>query len=165
MEGINQFVPILQTFSAMAVSLTAIITLLSLVFKPVRQCVVFVFKRITHNKDRDEKLIKKISEVEETFTVRMDNLESTLSTKIQSVSDRNDENEKDRIRWEILDFANSCRNGRRHSKEEFVHVIELKEKYERLLEKSGDSNGVFEEDFKYIEKLYAERLEKNDFLA
>lgn len=165
MEGINQFVPILQTFSAMAVSLTAIITLLSLVFKPVRQCVVFVFKRITHNKDRDENLIKKISEVEETFTARMDNLESTLSTKIQSVSDRNDENEKDRIRWEILDFANSCRNERRHSKEEFVHVIELKEKYERLLEKSGDSNGVFEEDFKYIEKLYAERLEKNDFLA
>lgn len=165
MEQVNAIVPILQTFSAMAVSLTAIITLLSLVFKPVRQCVMFVYKKITHGKDRDEKILKKIADMEHTFTARVDNLESTLSTKIQEVSDRNDENEKDRIRWEILDFANSCRNGRQHSKEEYVHVIELKEKYERLLEKSGDRNGVFEEDFKYIKKLYETRLEKNDFLA
>ena len=78
MDSINKFVPILQTFSAMAVSLTAIITVLSLIFKPVRQCIVLAYKKITHGKDRDEKLIKKISEVEETFTKRMDNLETTL---------------------------------------------------------------------------------------
>ena len=30
-----------------------------------------------------------------------------------------EENEKDRIRWEILDFANSCRNNRKHTKDEF----------------------------------------------
>lgn len=123
MEHVNAIVPIIQTFSAIAVSLTAIITLLSLVFKPVRQCVLFIYKRITHGKDRDEKVLQKISDLERTFTERVDNLENTLSTKIQEVSDRNDENEKDRIRWEILDFANSCRNGRKHSKEEYVHII------------------------------------------
>lgn len=165
MGQINALVPVLQTFSAMAVSLTAIIGLLSLIFKPVRQSVMWVYKRISHGKDRDEKLIKKMNDIEETFTMKVDSLETSLSKKIQDVSDRNDENEKDRIRWEILDFANSCRNGRKHSKEEYAHVIELKEKYERLLEKTGDKNGVFEEDFKYIEKLYAIRLENNDFLA
>lgn len=30
-----------------------------------------------------------------------------------------EENEKDRIRWEILDFANSCRNNRKHTKDEY----------------------------------------------
>lgn len=161
MEQVNALVPILQTFSAMAVSLTAIIGVLSLIFKPVRQCVVWVYKKVTHGKDRDEKLIKKMNDMEQAFTARVDNLESTLSRKIQNVSDRNDENEKDRIRWEILDFANSCRNGRKHSKEEFNHIIELNVKYKKLLEKSGDENGVFEEDYRYIQSLYV----NGDFLC
>lgn len=160
MEQVNKIVPILQTFSAMAVSLTAIITLLSLVFKPFRSFIVWVYKKMIHEKDRNEVVLKKIDDLEQTFTTRVDNLESTLSKKIQDVSDRNDENEKDRIRWEILDFANSCRNGRKHSKEEFNHIIELRVKYEDLLAKSGDKNGVFEEDFKYIQRLYT----KGEFL-
>ena len=75
-----------------------------------------------------------------------------------------DENEKDRIRWEVLDFANSCRNGRRHTKDEYQHIIALRDKYVHLIVKSGDVNGVFEAEYQYILKLYAERQEKNDFL-
>ena len=75
-----------------------------------------------------------------------------------------DENEKDRIRWEVLDFANSCRNGRRHTKDEYQHIIALRDKYDHLLEKTGDVNGVFEAEYQYILKLYAERQDKNDFL-
>ena len=73
-------------------------------------------------------------------------------------------NEKDRIRWEILDFANSCRNNRRHTRDEFQHIVELHDKYLGLLKKTGDKNGVFKVEYEYIEKIYAERLEKNDFL-
>lgn len=76
-----------------------------------------------------------------------------------------EENEKDRIRWEILDFANSCRNGRKHTKDEFQHIITLNDKYKALLEKTKDKNGVFEAEYKYILYLYNKRLEKNDFLA
>ena len=75
-----------------------------------------------------------------------------------------DDNEKDRIRWEVLDFANSCRNDRRHSKDEFEHIVALNKKYNGLLKKTGDSNGVFEAEYEYIEDLYKERLRKNDFL-
>lgn len=75
-----------------------------------------------------------------------------------------DENEKDRIRWEVLDFANSCRNGRRHTKDEFQHIIALNDKYKRLLTKTNDTNGVFDEEYAYIKRLYAERQERNDFL-
>ena len=75
-----------------------------------------------------------------------------------------DENEKDRIRWEILDFATSCRNGIRHTKDQFQHIITLNDKYKHLLEKTGDTNGVFEAEYAYIKKLYAERQQKNDFL-
>ena len=73
-------------------------------------------------------------------------------------------NEKDRIRWEILDFANSCRNNRKHTRDEFQHIVALNDKYKRLLKETNDSNGVFEVEYNYIQDMYAERLEKNDFL-
>lgn len=160
-DKINAIVPILSTFSTIAISLTAIIALLSVLFKPVRKFVVWIYKRITKYKDRNEEVIKKINEMEELLTKKIENVESVLSMQIEEVSNRNDENEKDRIRWEVLDFANSCRNGRRHSKEEFVHIFELRTKYERLLKKTGGENGVFEEDYKYILKVYG----TNDFLT
>ncbi len=75
-----------------------------------------------------------------------------------------DENEKDRIRWEILAFANSCRQGILHTKDEFEHVVALNDKYKSLLAITGDKNGVFDAEYDYIYKLYKERQEKNDFL-
>lgn len=75
-----------------------------------------------------------------------------------------DANEKDRIRWEVLDFANSCRNGIRHTKDEFQHIIALNTKYKKLLHKTNDENGVFDAEYEYILELYAERQRKNDFL-
>ena len=75
-----------------------------------------------------------------------------------------DENEKDRIRWEVLDFANTCRNGIRHTKDEFQHIITLNAKYKALLKKTDDSNGVFDAEYEYILRLYRERQERNDFL-
>lgn len=73
--------------------------------------------------------------------------------------------EKDRIRYEVLDFANSCRNGRRHTRDEFQHIIDLNDKYERLLHETNDANGVFSEEYKYIVDLYHKCQIENDFLA
>lgn len=165
MEKLNSIVSVLSVFSSIAVSLVAIIGLLSTIFKPIRKIVLWIYKKAFGIKSKNEEIVKKIDEFQSGITKKVEEVETTLSKKIQEVSDRNDENEKDRIRWEILDFANSCRNKRKHSKEEFKHIIDLKVKYESLLQKTGDRNGVFEEDWKYIEEIYAERLEKNDFLS
>lgn len=164
MDGLNKIAQILAVFSQMAISLTAIIALLSAVFKPVRSGITFVLKKIYGTRDKNKEVLTQIEDLKNTFTQTTTELENKLIGMIQEVSDRNDENEKDRIRWEILSFANSCRNGKKHSKEEYNHIIELKVKYTNLLNKTGDKNGVFEEDYKYIEQLYRERLEKNDFL-
>ena len=87
-----------------------------------------------------------------------------LIEKVEKIEKDVKTNEKDRIRWEILDFANSCRNDRKHTRDEFQHIVALNDKYKRLLKETGDSNGVFEVEYNYIQDLYAERLEKNDFL-
>lgn len=83
---------------------------------------------------------------------------------LQRLQEAVDENEKDRIRWEVLDFANACRNGRRHTKDEFQHIITLNAKYKALLRKTDDTNGVFDAEYDYVLRLYHERQEKNDFL-
>ena len=98
--------------------------------------------------------------ITEDVSKSVDELSNTTSRLAAEVI----ENEKDRIRWEILDFANSCRNGRKHTHDEFKHIITLNTKYKKLLKASSDENGVFDREYDYIKKLYAERLEKNDFL-
>ena len=87
-----------------------------------------------------------------------------IRKKIDSMAKAIDDNEKDRIRWEVLAFSNSCRNDTKHSKDEFEHIVVLNEKYKTLLAKTKDSNGVFEAEYEYIVELYKERLRKNDFL-
>ena len=95
--------------------------------------------------------------------VKVDKIDGLIE-KVDKIDADVKNNEKDRIRWEILDFANSCRNDRKHTKDEYQHIIALNDKYRELLALTGDTNGVFEAEYDYIKKLYAERLEKNDFL-
>lgn len=68
------------------------------------------------------------------------------------------------MRWNILDFSNSCKNGRQHTKEEWHHVIKQLAEYDELIETKKLVNGVMEEESKYLKELYHERSQKNDFL-
>ena len=114
--------------------------------------------------NKNKEIIDKIEDVKTSLTNRVNTIENTLSNKIQEVSNSNDKNEIKRLRWEILDFANSCKNGRRHTQDEYKHIIEAHDDYESLLEKTGDKNGFLDAEFDYIMRLYADRQEKNDFL-
>lgn len=91
-------------------------------------------------------------------------LNGNLQQQVIELSNTIDENEKDRIRWQVLDFANSCRNGRRHTKDEFQHIITLNDKYAELLKRTNDKNGYFDEEYKYIKELFRECQSKNNFL-
>lgn len=91
---------------------------------------------------------------------RISGLEARADQQRKSI----DENEMDRIRWEVLDFANACRNHIKHTKDEFQHIIALNEKYHKLLEKYNDENGVFDAEYTYILELYHECQRNNSFL-
>lgn len=88
-----------------------------------------------------------------------------VEKKVDAIDLSRTEDEKDRIRHEVLDFANTCRHGRKHTKDEFQHIVDLNDKYEKLLEKTGDRNGVFTEEYQYVVRLYHKCQEENDFLA
>lgn len=87
-----------------------------------------------------------------------------LETRADQQRKSIDQNEMDRIRWEVLDFANACRNHVKHTKDEFQHVIALNEKYHELLDKYDDTNGVFDAEYEYISELYHDCQRNNNFL-
>lgn len=98
-------------------------------------------------------------------------LTDDMNKKLENVEDSVEEiktdidaNEKDRIRWEILEFANSCRNGINHSHDEFRHISDLHDKYVKLLKRTDDQNGVFNTEYEWIQTIYKKKLDQNDFL-
>ena len=87
-----------------------------------------------------------------------------FDARLDAVEKKIDENEIDRIRWEIIKFANSCRKGERHTKDEFTHVIAQNDKYHKILDTYGMTNGQIDADYEYIKGLYKRCQEHNDFL-
>lgn len=68
------------------------------------------------------------------------------------------------MRWNILNFANSCRRGEEHGKDEWRHVVSQIAEYEEYTETKEIINGVIDEDSRYLRELYMRRNQKNDFL-
>lgn len=79
---------------------------------------------------------------------------SDVNSRLDKIEKQMDENEIDHIRWEIFNFANSCRHGRNPGKDEYEHVISQNEKYKVLVEKHKITNGVYTEEFNFILDLY-----------
>lgn len=76
-----------------------------------------------------------------------------------------DEQRMSSIRSLVLDFSNSCLNGRKHTKEEFDHILEENKTYEELIKKYKVENEVYTEAYAYIKRIYRKRMDKRDFLS
>lgn len=75
-----------------------------------------------------------------------------------------DEQRMSDIRTLVLDFSNSIINGRKHTKEEFDHVLSDNKKYKKLVKKYDIDNDVYEEAIGHIKRCYRKRMDKGDFL-
>jgi hypothetical protein len=93
-----------------------------------------------------------------------DAMNKKVLEQMEKLSKKMTDHEIDQLRWNILEFANSCRQGRRHTKEEFDHVISCHTDYERILRENKLENGQVDTDYKYIEEIYFKCMKDNDFL-
>jgi len=92
-------------------------------------------------------------------------LNGSLKQDIADLRKDVDEQRMSSIRTLVLDFSNSCLNGRKHTKEEFDHILEENKIYERLVERYEIDNDVYKEAIAYIKRIYRKRLDKRDFLS
>lgn len=85
----------------------------------------------------------------------------------QDIADLREDVDKQRmatIRSLVLDFSNSCINGRQHTKEEFDHVIAENANYEELVKRYKVKNDVYTEAYAYIMRIYRKLLDTRGFL-
>ena len=89
---------------------------------------------------------------------------SDLSSDVSELKSDFEMKKAEDMSWEILEFANTCRIGNEHSKDEWRHVMNQVSEYEEYTERKGITNGVIEEDTRFLRELYHERNLRNDFL-
>ena len=91
---------------------------------------------------------------------RVDVIEGKLDEHIKDSA----EERVRKVRADILDFANACMNGRKHTKEEFEFVISECDAYEKYIEKMQIKNGVATAAIREIRRLYEKGISENSFL-
>lgn len=67
--------------------------------------------------------------------------------------------EIDDIRTTILDFSNAVMNGRDYNKEQYEHIIDLYDKYEKILDQNGMSNGRVTASMEFVLKNYQDLMD------
>lgn len=67
--------------------------------------------------------------------------------------------EIDDIRTTILEFSNTVMNGRDYNKEQYEHIIDLYDKYEKILEQNGMTNGRVTASMEFVLKNYQDLMD------
>lgn len=67
--------------------------------------------------------------------------------------------EIDDIRTTILDFSNAVMNGRDYNKEQYEHIIDLYDKYEKILDQNGMTNGRVTASMEFVLKIYQDLMD------
>lgn len=92
-------------------------------------------------------------------------LNRDMVTKIDELAKDLETHKVDSWRTDILDFANSCMNHRKHTKEEFDHIISVHDDYAKYIKRKKIVNGQVKLAYEYIEKQYRHCCENGGFLT
>lgn len=149
----------LSQFATWATSVTLIVAGLSAVFKPVRNGLSWLLKKVYG--ERKNAAVEEMKEFEKRINQKFEKVDG----KFDAIEKKVDQSRIETIRVKVLGFAAECRRGVQHSKADFEYVITLNSEYEGLLEKAGVENGVFARDYQFILKCYDEALENDSFLG
>lgn len=88
------------------------------------------------------------------------------SKKLENHIKADDRREADKCRARILKFNNELLRGIPHTKEDFIEALKDIDDYERYCDEHKDyENGRAVHAIANIDRVYDERLKKNDFLA
>lgn len=87
-----------------------------------------------------------------------DERDREIFNDVQKLTDMFVDKEIDDLRWKILDFSSALSNGRKYNRETFDHIIQMYNKYEKILKENEMENGLVEESIKFVREKYREFL-------
>lgn len=115
-------------------------------------------------KDTDERMNRLEDAVAQ---IREKNIQSDdkFQKQLAEIEERQDLQMASRIKAHVLNFSRQCRNGEKHSIEDFKNLFQENLEYSQLVAKHGWVNDVYKHDFAFIERVYDECNANNDFLG
>ena len=158
-------IDIFKNIAAVVGCITACVSLLTLIIKPLRQRVINAIADKAQKQAIEEKIDLLSGKVD---TVIADNKSQQdeireIKSEIQHVKENVLENEADRIRAELFDCGNRCRRGIRLHPEEFDHIKDIFRKYTDVLHQNheGETEYNFIHDY-YNHQKFPSYHESND---
>lgn len=107
-----------------------------------------------------KKMNKDVSDQVKEIRSEVKQVREDLDTHIQD-----DKREKlEAQRRDILDFANACMNGRKHTQEQFTFVMKKCDEYEKYIEDNNLKNGEISSAIEEIRRINTKCRQNNTFL-
>ena len=103
---------------------------------------------------------KSICEMQNGTSISCDDLKKRLDDMERS----NDMQTIRQIKTHVLNFANSCMNGTKHTFRDFRNIIKENKQYEELVAKYELKNDVYKDDFEFIMEIYHDCKLNRSFL-
>lgn len=106
------------------------------------------------------KINKSLSQKLKEIDGKVDTLQKDLDKHVAESAEK----ELKDTRKDILDFCNSCMNGRRHTKEQFEFIIRQCDVYEAYIKNNNIKNGYVDAAIKEIKRLNDKCIQENKYL-
>lgn len=123
--------------------------LMKLIFKPVKEDITNLENKLSSDiSDVKEELKQEIDQIRSEQTKSKENMDKLIeSLEMTEIS---------RIRWEIIEFANTIKNNQLHTRNEYLHIKDDIRKYHELIAKYNLQNGIIDDASEEIDKHYDE---------
>ena len=112
-----------------------------------------------------------LDDFEATTNKSISEMQTGTHSNCQLLKERLDEMEKSndmqtirQIKNHVLDFANSCMNGVKHTFRDFRNIIKENKQYETLVAKYNLENDVYKDDYEFIMEIYQDCKRNRTFL-
>ena len=145
---------LIKDIAAIVGCISAIIALITTMFRPVRKKIV---NWIKHTSEASETAIAikeintKIASLEDNvgdILTRVNKIDSRISTLDQRVF----ENERDRIKAELSEYASRCARGTKIYPEEMMHINDIYYKYHEILKCNSFGTKMYDLIVDYYDK-------------
>lgn len=137
---------IIKNITAVIGCITAVIGLLSIIFKPIRKYVSYWIRKIIGSSESAQA----IERIDKTLAALSDKIDN-LSNRVEQIDQRVFENERDRIKAELSEYVSRCVRGMKIYPEEKTHIDEIYEKYKDELHCNSTGSEFYHQIAQYYE--------------
>ena len=125
-------------------------------------CIDGIKEKITSLEEQQQSCANKMEQMQQSFMEQIEQTQEQIELNRIEAIKNDDIKEAYHLRWEVLDFADRCKNNSPVTENQFKHIFSEHDRYMAYIEKYGIDNGLEEAEFEYIKQLYFNKFQKKE---